>query len=66
MGCRALHAAFASLLFMAWLIVGSDYVGMNDPQMLGHALEIAALLLVLRQSPNDIAARAFCSRSPCS
>ena len=56
MGCRAIHAALASLLFMAWLIVGSDYVGMNDPQMLGHALEIAALLLVLRQSPSDVAA----------
>jgi hypothetical protein len=56
MGCRAIPAAFASFLFMAWLIVGSNYVGMNDPQMLGHALEIAALLLVLRHSPNDIAA----------
>jgi hypothetical protein len=56
MGCRAIHAALASLLFMAWLIVGTDYVGMNDPQMLGHALEMAALLLVLRKSPNDIAA----------
>jgi Dolichyl-phosphate-mannose-protein mannosyltransferase len=56
MGCRATHAALASLLFMAWLIVGSDYVGMNDPQMLGHALEIAALLLVLKKFPNDIAA----------
>lgn len=56
MVCRTIPAALASLLFMAWLIVGSDYVGMNDPQMLGHALEIAALLLVLRRSPNDIAA----------
>lgn len=56
MGCRAIHAALASLLFTAWLIVGSDYVGINDPQMLGHALEIAALLLVLRRSPHDVAA----------
>ncbi len=55
-GCRAIHAALASLLLMAWLLVGSDYVGMNDPQMLGHALEIAALLLVLKKSLNDIAA----------
>ena len=45
-----------SILFAAWLLVGSDYVGMDDPQLLGHALEIAALLLVLKKSPNDIAA----------
>ena len=56
MGCRALHAAFASLFFMAWLIVSSDYVGMNDPQLLAHAIQIAGLLLVLRRTPNDIAA----------
>jgi hypothetical protein len=55
-GCRAIHATLASLLFMAWLIVGTDYVGMDDPQLSGHALEIAALLLVLKRSPNDIAA----------
>jgi hypothetical protein len=56
MGCHAIPAALASLLFTAWLIVGSDYVGMDDPQLLGHALEIAALLLVLKNSPDDIAA----------
>ncbi len=59
MGCRTLHATFASLLFMAWLIVGSDYVGMNDPQLLAHAIQIAGLVLVLRRSPNDIAAAAL-------
>jgi hypothetical protein len=59
MGCRALHAAFASLLFMAWLIVSTDYVGMNDPQLFAHAIQIAGLLLVLRSTPNDIAAAAL-------
>jgi hypothetical protein len=56
MTCSLRSALLGSLLFAAWLLFGSDYVGMNDPQLLGHALEIAALLLVLRQSPNDIAA----------
>ena len=49
-------ALLGALLFAAWLIVGSDYVGMDDPQLIGHALQIAALLLVLKKSPNDIAA----------
>ncbi|HTW34156.1 MAG TPA: glycosyltransferase family 39 protein [Rhizomicrobium sp.] len=49
-------ALIGTLLFAAWLIVGSEYVGMDDPQLLSHALQIAALLLVLKKSPNDIAA----------
>ena len=56
MGCRLIEAATASLLFAAWLLVGSDYVGMDDPQLLGHAIEIGALLLVLRGRVSDIAA----------
>jgi len=61
---RAMHvgvsgALVGALLFAAWLLVGSDYVGMDDPQLLGHALQIAAFLLVLRKSPSDIAAAAL-------
>jgi len=43
-----LGAGIGALLFAATLLIGSDYVGMDDPQMLGHALEMGALLLVLR------------------
>jgi hypothetical protein len=59
MKCCAGGALTGALLLSAWLIVGSDYVGMDDPQFLGHALQIAALLLVLKKSPNDIAAAAL-------
>lgn len=48
-GCRERDAAIAALLFMACLLVSSDYVGMDDPQLLGHALGIAGMLLVLRE-----------------
>ena len=38
----------AALLFAATLLIASNYVAMDDPQMLGHALQMAALLLLLR------------------
>lgn len=41
--------AFAPLLFAGILLVTSDYVGMDDPQLLGHALQLAALLFLLRE-----------------
>jgi len=40
-------ALFASLLFAASLLLFSDYVGMNDPQLFGHALQMSALLLLV-------------------
>lgn len=48
MGCGRHAAGFAALFFAATLLVGSEYVGMDDPQLLGHALEMGALLLALR------------------
>jgi hypothetical protein len=42
-------AAFAAVLFAGTLLLTSDYVGMNDPQLLGHALQFAGLLLVLHR-----------------
>jgi hypothetical protein len=45
-GMRACLCAVA--FFAAILLIGSDYVAMADPQLLGHALQIAALLLLLR------------------
>jgi hypothetical protein len=46
-GCSWLESAFASLLFGAFLLLESDYVGMNDPQLLGQALQFGALILLL-------------------
>jgi hypothetical protein len=42
-------AAFASLLFVAGLLVFTDYVGMDDPQLLGHALAMAGLVVLLKE-----------------
>jgi hypothetical protein len=49
MGCTRLEALFAALLFTAGLMLTTDYVGMNDPQLLGHALAMGGLLLALRE-----------------
>src|SRR5262249_10938776 len=38
----------AVLFLAAALLVASDYVGMDDPQLLGHAVQLFALLLLLR------------------
>jgi hypothetical protein len=42
-------ALFAALMFVAGLLIFTDYVGMDDPQLLGHAVAIGGLLLVLRE-----------------
>ncbi len=49
--CQLRGIACALLFFAAVLLIGSDYVGMDDPQLLGHALQLAALLLLLRERP---------------
>ena len=51
MGCSRLEAAFAALFFTAGVMATSDYAGMDDPQMLGHAIAIGGLLAVLRERP---------------
>jgi hypothetical protein len=38
----------AVLLFATFSLYGNDYVAMNDPQMLGHALMLAAMVLLWR------------------
>jgi hypothetical protein len=48
MDCRPGAIALGALFFAALLLITSDYVGMDDPQLLGHAVQIAALLLLLR------------------
>jgi hypothetical protein len=43
------HAAWVTVLFFAaTLLIASDYVGMDDPQLLGHAVQLFALLLLFR------------------
>jgi hypothetical protein len=49
MGCRRGEALFGALVFAGGLLIGSDYVAMNDPQLLGHALQVAGLILLLRE-----------------
>ena len=49
MACSRMEAAFGALIFAACLLLNSDYVGMDDPQLLGHAVAMAGFLLVLRQ-----------------
>jgi len=52
MGCTTAKALFAALLFVACLLLTSDYVGMDDPQLLGHAIAIWGLVVILR-SPDS-------------
>jgi hypothetical protein len=52
MGCRKSESLFAAALFAGGMLVFTDYVGMNDPQMLAHALAMAGFLLLL-DTPHD-------------
>ncbi|HEY0265112.1 MAG TPA: glycosyltransferase family 39 protein [Rhizomicrobium sp.] len=56
MECGARSALFAMLFFAGVLLIGSDYVAMDDPQLLGHAVQIAGLGLALRHRPIAAAA----------
>jgi len=49
LGCKRLEACFAVLLFAGGLLVFTDYVGIDDPQMLAHAIAMAGLLLLLEE-----------------
>jgi hypothetical protein len=48
MECSIRAMTSGAVYFGALLLVTSDYVGMDDPQLLGHAVELGALLLLLR------------------
>lgn len=45
-------ADFAALFLAAVFLIASDYVGMDDPQFLGHAFQLGALLVMLRERRN--------------
>jgi hypothetical protein len=49
MNCGARAIALAVLFLAAHLLINSNYVGMYDPQLLGHAIQLAALVLLLGQ-----------------
>ncbi len=51
MECTPLARAFGALAFACGLLVGSNYVAMDDPQLPGHALQLAGLVLLLRRRP---------------
>jgi hypothetical protein len=48
MDCGPRAIMLGGLFFAALLLIISDYVGMDDPQLLGHAVQLGALLLVMR------------------
>ncbi len=48
MGTGRPAALFGALWFVAGLLVFTDYTGMDDPQLLGHAVAMAGFLLLLR------------------
>jgi len=47
MGVGAMLALFAALLFLAKILAASTYVGIDDPQMLGHALGCVGFLAII-------------------
>lgn len=49
MGAAKPAAVAAPLLFASGLLVFTDYVGMDDPQMLAHAIAMAGFLALLRE-----------------
>jgi hypothetical protein len=58
----ALPWIVGALFFISVLLLFSDYVGMNDPQLLGHALQLAGLFVVLgesRRTPTTMLAALF-------
>ncbi|MFZ1991877.1 MAG: hypothetical protein WAW96_19140 [Alphaproteobacteria bacterium] len=60
-GAFPLEAAFSVLFFAAALLLYSNYVGMSDPQLVGHALQLPAAVILLKsqRSVAAIACAAF-------
>ena len=49
MGCGNHGAIFAALSLSAYLLAFTDYVGMNDPQLIGNALGTWGMVILLRE-----------------
>ncbi|HVV65185.1 MAG TPA: hypothetical protein VHC42_06935 [Rhizomicrobium sp.] len=56
MGAGARASLFAALAFVGGLLAFSDYVGMDDPQLLGHAIGLLGLIVLLREPRTPAAA----------
>jgi hypothetical protein len=56
LGADVLVSLFGALFLAVGLLAASDYVAMNDPQLLGHALQLAGLSLLLQARRETIAA----------
>lgn len=48
MGSRTKAGIFGALFFAGVTLVTSNYVGINDPQLLAHAVQLLGLVLLLR------------------
>lgn len=59
MDCSWRAIMLGALFFAAVLLIASDYVGMDDPQLLGQAVQLGALLLLLNGA-TVVAALLFC------
>ena len=49
MGCARISSVFPPLFFATGLLLFTDYVGMNDPQLLAHAVAMGGFLLIVRE-----------------
>jgi hypothetical protein len=47
MGCAVTDACFAALIFLAMMLASTTYVGVDDPQLLAHAIGCAGFSCVL-------------------
>ena len=57
--CTRQEASFGAFLFAGFLLLFSDYVGMDDPQLFGHALQLAGLLFLTARRPRLLPAAAL-------
>ncbi len=59
MRCSREAAVLGALFLAICLLVGSDYVGMDDPELLAHALQMGALIVLLQAPERAPAAAAL-------
>lgn len=61
MGAARTEAAFGAVFFAAVLLIFTDYVGMNDPQLLAHAVCLGGFCIIIRKrSKTRLFLAAFC------
>ena len=59
LGCQTLEAVLGAFLFAAALLASTDYVGMDDPQLLAEAIAGLGLLAVLTAPEKTLRAAAL-------